>query len=28
MGIMHNSPNINYGKYGFEKMEETWIKEL
>ena len=28
MGIMKNSPNLNYSKYGFEKMEETWIKEL
>ena len=28
MGIMKKSPNLNYSKYGFEKMEETWIKEL
>ena len=28
MGKLHNSPNLNYEKYGFEKMDETWIKEL
>jgi hypothetical protein len=28
MGKLHNSPNLNYEKYGFKKMEETWIKEL
>ncbi len=28
LGKLHNSPSLNYGKYGFKKMEETWIKDL
>jgi GNAT superfamily N-acetyltransferase len=23
---MHNSPDLSYDKFGFEKLEETWIK--
>lgn len=23
---MNNSPNLSYDKFGFEKLEETWIK--
>jgi len=23
---LHNSPDINYQKYGFKKMQESWIK--
>lgn len=23
---MVNSPDLNYGRYGFRKLEETWIK--
>ena len=28
MGKAHNSPTINYERYGFRKMEETWISSL
>ena len=26
MGKMDTSPNINYGKYGFRKKDESWIQ--